>query len=122
MDREDWAWAAGFYEGEGCVTYNSRSLYLKVAQKELEPLEKFRNIVGDGKIYLVKREHSIYNYELCGAAKVHYVFNNMWSQLSPRRQDQFYGALQKWEEYQRSITRPKKNNIREIVREGGLCS
>ena len=61
---EELAWAAGFFDGEGCFsttcpTYivrdgsriNRRYLRLSVDQKYPELLEKFREIVGQGKVY-----------------------------------------------------------------------
>lgn len=51
------AWAAGFFEGEGCVTYNSnkprRTLKLTVGQSGYDcppPLTRFATAVGLGKI------------------------------------------------------------------------
>ncbi len=68
MDTE-YAWAAGFFEGEGCVTANSnkpkRTIKLNVGQsgEECPPnLLRFKAAVGKGKItgpygpYLVNRK------------------------------------------------------------------
>ena len=52
-DREEIAWAAGFFDGEGCFSYIQKARYvcLRIGQSELEPLERFREAVGLGKIY-----------------------------------------------------------------------
>src|SRR5262245_39318559 len=52
------AWAAGFFQGEGCVTisrgrirndgFQSLHLKLQVNQGELEPLEKLQEMFGGG--------------------------------------------------------------------------
>src|SRR5258708_1520938 len=54
-DREQLAWAAGFYDGEGCVgCYRTggrakpSSLNMSVTQKGSEPLERFQRAVGLG--------------------------------------------------------------------------
>jgi len=46
------AWAAGFYDGEGNCCYNQATgaICLSVAQSDLEPLERFQNALGVGKI------------------------------------------------------------------------
>jgi hypothetical protein len=54
VDREDLAWAAGFFDGEGCFSFTDRTGYATVAvgQVEREPLERFKAAVdGLGKIY-----------------------------------------------------------------------
>ena len=54
------AWAAGFFDGEGCVNLvrnsNRKSWYpeLQVGNVHKQSLERFRDIVGTGKIYARK--------------------------------------------------------------------
>src|SRR5436309_3043440 len=52
-NREDLAWAAGFFDGEGCFCYSQSGKYgcVSIGQSELEPLARFRQAVGLGKIY-----------------------------------------------------------------------
>ena len=53
-DREDLAWAAGFFDGEGCFSYTDRAAYASVSISQVErgPLERFQGAVGNlGKIY-----------------------------------------------------------------------
>lgn len=46
------AWAAGFYDGEGCTALSKRgTVTLIVSQNRVEPLERFRAAVGFGRIY-----------------------------------------------------------------------
>lgn len=52
--RENLAWAAGFFDGEGHVQSRSGSkvsLGLQIGNTDLPLLERFRDIVGLGKIY-----------------------------------------------------------------------
>jgi hypothetical protein len=58
MDKHDVAWAAGFFEGEGTVgcrlqMQNNKPYYRLVAnvtQTFREPLDKFQEIFGTGKV------------------------------------------------------------------------
>jgi hypothetical protein len=43
-------WAAGFFEGEGSISWSARSMSLDVAQVDLQPLEWFAKAVGLGRI------------------------------------------------------------------------
>lgn len=45
--REDRAWAAGFYDGEGCIPHN-RYLTAVVVQADPRPIERFHKIMGFG--------------------------------------------------------------------------
>lgn len=47
------AWAAGFFEGEGCITTASKGKYarLSISGVDKEPLDEFASIVGAGKVY-----------------------------------------------------------------------
>jgi hypothetical protein len=45
------AWAAGFFDGEGHIAYRKRRLMMAVAQTNREPLERFLDAVGGGRIY-----------------------------------------------------------------------
>jgi hypothetical protein len=49
------AWAAGFYDGEGCSTLSKKGknshVRCAISQKDRRVLDRFRNTVGFGKIY-----------------------------------------------------------------------
>ncbi len=50
-DGEKLAWAAGFFDGEGCVAVaNGNSLYMSAAQIDRTPLDQLTEILG-GKVY-----------------------------------------------------------------------
>ena len=54
FDREELAWAAGFFDGEGCFSFTEKARFACVAigQVDREPLERFRDAVGgSGRIY-----------------------------------------------------------------------
>lgn len=56
MNTNEYAWAAGFWDGEGCVSLSYRGKFqyprsvLQVAQVHREPLERFRDTLGFGNI------------------------------------------------------------------------
>lgn len=96
--REDLAWAAGFLVGEGTVYFRQRGgpdAYCP--QAEREPLERLVKIFG-GTIYgptpprgLGTKE--MYEWRLSGFAEVQNAVAQMWSWLSPRRREQWGGAI-----------------------------
>lgn len=55
-DQLSVAWAAGLFEGEGCMTMCgvSRSPRLKLAMTDFDVVNKFRSIVGVGWISVMK--------------------------------------------------------------------
>jgi hypothetical protein len=52
MNREELAWAAGFFDGEGWTGLRGpTTVGMSVTQMELQPLVRFHNAVGVGTIY-----------------------------------------------------------------------
>jgi len=51
MQEIELAWAAGFFDGEGNISFNGNCPRLQVGQKEINPLEVLRFILGVGTIY-----------------------------------------------------------------------
>jgi hypothetical protein len=49
--REEIAWAAGLFEGEGCITQSSGQSVLRLNSTDLDVLERFHAAVGRGEIY-----------------------------------------------------------------------
>lgn len=87
------AWAAGFYEGEGCIVAVTRTgaLMFSIAQVNREPLERFAAWAQCGIVRSTK-DGSIHIYRLHGADAQRVVMD-MWNHLSKRRQDQALKAL-----------------------------
>lgn len=102
----DVAYAAGLYEGEGCVysqlgkatvrgkKYDRKTPqhFIRIAMTDREPLDRFAALFG-GKVYgPYKRgaEHHkpLYSYNLHGFERVQAAVAAMWGWLSPRRQEQ----------------------------------
>jgi hypothetical protein len=48
---EEIAWAAGLFEGEGCITVTNRVLTARVTNTDAEILERFIDVVDRGVLY-----------------------------------------------------------------------
>jgi len=71
VDKTDIAWAAGFFDGEGCITTPGNSVTISVSQKVREPLDKFISIfkIGEVRLYHHKyrgADYGIYTIHLSG--------------------------------------------------------
>ncbi len=72
----DYAWAAGFIDGEGCLYYQGRTPCLTVSQSVKAPLAVLRQVLGDGAIYRYERTTpagkatEMYHYYLGGRKRL----------------------------------------------------
>ena len=46
-----WAWAAGLFEGEGCIYMNHKRMCAQIRSTDKDVLDRFCDIVGVGKVY-----------------------------------------------------------------------
>lgn len=46
-----WEYIAGFFDGEGSITYNGKGFRITISQTNKEVLEKIKNFTGKGKIF-----------------------------------------------------------------------
>lgn len=90
--EQDWAWFAGFYEGEGSVNASG----LQIAQKQAWPLEWCRERFG-GRIcrYARKRDGSLYYKWWLTGPVCRAVLRRIRPLLSPRRQGQMSRILER---------------------------
>ena len=71
----NWAYIAGFFDGEGCITFNGKGFRIAVAQTNFEVLERIKKFVGlgfiikptkrkahwkDSWVYYIARQKDIY--------------------------------------------------------------
>jgi len=106
LNREELAWAAGFYDGEGSVgNYASRGykgrIVLAVAQTEKGPLYRFRNALGFGKIYGPSKKRSdrhkpSWVYQAGSFEKVQAVIAMLWPFLCDTKRQQARRALESY--------------------------
>jgi hypothetical protein len=102
-DREELAWAAGFFDGEGCFCYSEAPRYVSVSigQTSCEPLERFRVAVGIGKIngpYLHKGPNRMgkkpqWVYQAYGVEKVQAIAAMLWFKLGSIKRAQAVRVL-----------------------------
>jgi hypothetical protein len=98
IDRERLAWAAGFFEGEGCIATRSEGIGLQVTQADVECLARLAAIFGFGTVRSIRAGGSLgkkplfiwatWNYE-----HVQAFVAAVWPWLSERRKIQARRAL-----------------------------
>ena len=103
VEREiELAWAAGFFDGEGTTSClrarRDKYIYIRmsIAQKFPELLEKFRDIVGYGKVYSNSR--GMYSWDCYKQSDVPKVLTLLWPYLSEIKKKQARIAKLKVEE------------------------
>ena len=91
-----WAWAAGLFEGEGCIVYRRRSLpargkclTLKIQLTDEDVLRRFHEIVGRGKICGPYSRPGgtkpFWAWECSNMAAATFVLRQFWPWLGQRR-------------------------------------
>lgn len=89
----DYAWAAGFFDGEGTTSVlkaqRDKYAYIRmgISQKLTEPLERFLQIVGKGKIYK-SNTRDIYSWNCYKQEDVEIVLNLLWPYLTSVKREQ----------------------------------
>jgi hypothetical protein len=102
LNREELAWAAGFYDGEGClgIFKNKRGLmlHMDIGQVDRAVLDRFQAAVELGNVagpYLKKNPNHApsYSWDACGFEKCQAVVAKLWHWLSPVKRAQAKVAL-----------------------------
>jgi len=103
-NREALAWAAGFYDGEGCICVQQPSgvcLDIKIAQVDLRPLKRFLGAVCFGKIagpYTREnrpKSKPFYYYRVNKWEDVQQVICCLWNWLSEPKKEQIVKCFKK---------------------------
>lgn len=103
-NREELAWAAGFFDGEGNVGLFPQNrgrkacLHMSVRQVRREPLDRFHAAVGGlGYVYGPhinnRGGQDFYSYRCGGHRGVQAVMTMLWKFLSAPKREQTYKAL-----------------------------
>lgn len=103
MRELDLAWAAGFFDGEGCISTvrvgNPRNyVYINifVSQNDIRPLEKFLRIFPGGRIYKKKiQEHMLCYYSKKSVANI---ITSLWPYFSELSKEKYQRATHKLEQ------------------------
>lgn len=110
---DDIAWAAGLFEGEGCITYTQRAPVIAVRMTDKDVLERFASVMGS-KITGPYASQSkggkpTYNWHVGGIRPVQDALRRLWPYLGERRRAR--AALVIAEYYESPVKR----------RAGGVC-
>lgn len=90
MRKTELAWAAGFFDGEGCTGRSSKralGMRVSVSQRRIEPLERFRQVVGVGRIY-GPGTRQCYQWVACSHSDVVTTIARLWPYLSLPKKEQ----------------------------------
>lgn len=100
IDREELAWAAGFFDGEGYIGFYSQqgkpSVRISIGQVTISPLLRFSLIVPHGQIYNRRPKVKRYDLEIKRFEAVQAVIAFLWFKLSPPKRIQASQALKKF--------------------------
>lgn len=97
FDRENLAWAAGFFDAEGCFSTTARvGVSASITQTDRELLDRFRATLGTGKVYgpyqtapsdrFPRKPH--YFYKAHGRERVQALLAMMWIWLGSTKKHQ----------------------------------
>jgi hypothetical protein len=95
------AWAAGFYDGEGCTrageTINHsgrryRNLVIQISQKEPLLLYRFRDVAGCGKVY--QRKSGYWVFALAQYDNCIELLDKLWPYLGAIKREQASVAVE----------------------------
>lgn len=121
-DREQLAWAAGFFDGEGhigCVKtvgkvggHVNRRLHINVCQTQEGPLERLQAVLGVGRIYgpYPNRDSNggqrkpYRQFHIDGVEQVQHAIAALWPWLSRPKRNQAKTAFAEFQDY---LARPK---------------
>lgn len=96
--KEEIAWAAGLFEGEGCITRktNSKTMVLKLLMTDRDVVERLLSIAGAGSFYVVQRPPPLlqaYQWQCAEADKVEELLLLWMPWLGSRRRARAEEAL-----------------------------
>lgn len=94
FDTHELAWAAGFFDGEGCSTIRingsgSHKIFISTSQNNRTTLERFQKAVGVGRIYGPYGDHAMYTHQVYNWKEVNFMFGLFWNYLSAQKREQF---------------------------------
>lgn len=93
-NRENLAWAAGFFDGEGCIylTPDGYCVQITAFQNDPELLHRLQTILGAGEIY---KQRTGYSWMLSRKLAVYAVLVALYGWFSERRKGQVRDLINK---------------------------
>jgi len=90
--REDLAWAAGLFEGEGCFSTRhysrDRSLLAKIKMSDEAVVSKFHKVIKVGNVtgpYLALKKKPVWIWQVGSFEGVQHTISSLWNWLGTRR-------------------------------------
>ena len=113
VDRESLAWAAGFFDGEGHVGFQTRRTragtthrlaQVQVCQSHREPLDRLVVALGVGRVngpYRTKnpKAQPYWAYRVSTHEGVQHLAASLWPWLGAVKREQFRAVLTRWKEF-----------------------
>ena len=102
IDREELAWAAGFFDGEGYIAARNGKgvkayrllMRMNITQKDRRVLDRFAAAVGLGRVYGPYRgDRHMLQFSCEGFERVQAIVGMIWAWLSPVKREQARRAL-----------------------------
>src|SRR3990167_3049801 len=124
VSSEDWSWFAGFFDGEGCVTFSrcgdrNPNVRLVISQIDDIPLRWIQYTFGVGKISK-RNDRGSYTFYVSRRLEVFWVLENLLPRLKlPKRQVQVERGLTILYRWQRWKNQTKHERYKEYVRAKG---
>ena len=115
-DSHERAWAAGFFDGEGCTTFSDRYLYMQVKQvdeygiRRFDAATSFLGKVRGPVVSKVEARSPIYIWRAHGQEAVE-VYQRLFPWLGPAKRDQFGRCLDRWNEVRRGRTHCREGHL-----------
>jgi hypothetical protein len=105
INKEAVAWAAGIYEGEGCIAcypkpvISNTSIVIQLSMIDRDILSRWGEIVGRGRLngpYCRKEYKPIWTYSMSNYENVQYTIAIFWKWLGARRREQATTVLARY--------------------------
>lgn len=115
----DWAWFAGVFEGEGCITWGSKSNpRVVISMTDADTIQRIFAIAGVGNTYTYsppsfKNRKPLFSWATGRRRDVEHVLNRIRPYLSERRLARAREALI---HYQANMTRSRRQTLSETER------
>lgn len=85
----DLAWAAGLFEGEGCISHNKIAPRASISMSDEDVVRRFHRLIGMGSVAATPRKKEgykdLWTWTVAGYKSTQYVMALLWQWLGVRR-------------------------------------
>lgn len=99
VNTHELAWAAGFFDGEGCTHFHTtqENFSLSIAQKDPRVLRRFQNLFPCTVVRSYRSRERYYNlYRTAKFEHVQFIIAAMWKYLGDAKREQYKKELSKF--------------------------